>query len=168
MFTQSVHQSAPERMSFGAINGTGFFLIRKADAVLVCHAIISIVDVVTRSVTGLVCCMSLKRAQQPKNEGINGLPGLDALGSGVSAHGSRTLLQGPYVLFRGYHCLRLWCRCSCHQRLLNVFLCGLQSMKILHIQGLEFCARPLQCVPCLLDVVRSTLLVAQICQQRPN
>ena len=63
--TQSVHQSTPDRLSLGAISGTGFFLILKAEAVLVCHAIISIVEVVTLRVPGLVCCMSLKRAQQP-------------------------------------------------------------------------------------------------------
>jgi len=35
----SVHQSTPDRESFGAIKGTGFFLIRKAQAVLVCQAV---------------------------------------------------------------------------------------------------------------------------------
>ena len=61
----SVHQSTPERESFGAIKGTGFFLIRKAEAVLVCHAIISIVLDVIFIVLGLVCWRSSKRALLP-------------------------------------------------------------------------------------------------------
>ena len=61
----SVHQSTPERESFGAIRGTGFFLMRKADAVFVCQAIISMVLEVTFMVLGLVCWRSLKRALLP-------------------------------------------------------------------------------------------------------
>jgi len=51
----SVHQSTPERESFGAIRGTGFFLMRKAEAVFVCQAIISMVLEVIFIVLGLVC-----------------------------------------------------------------------------------------------------------------
>ena len=123
----SVHQSTPERESFGAIKGTGFFLIRKADAVFVCQAIISMVLEVTFMVLGACVLKIIETGTTANLMESDHFPKMNAsiaslaiwpFSPRVSATGSRPLLQCQDDFLGGNHSLALWCRCCRDQSLL--------------------------------------------------